>query len=159
MNMKEIKLTRGFVALVDDEDFEELSKSKWCVQPSGYTFYAMTRKPAGKYKQKTIRMHRVVMKTPDGMDTDHIDGNGLNNQKSNLRICTRSQNQFNKGKCRNNTSGYKGVSWFKPMEKWDVRITHNKKQVHIGYFDDKEDAAKAYLEASKKYHKDFVYER
>lgn len=155
--MKEIKLTRGFATLVDDEDFNVLNQHKWCAVPSGgETFYAVRKEWNGKGKQRAVWMHRLLINTPVGMFTDHIDGNGLNNQKSNLRICTNSQNQFNKGKSKRNSSGYKGVSWFKPMGKWDVRISAHKRQIHIGYFDSKEEAARAYLEAEKTHHGEFA---
>lgn len=104
--MKEIKLTKGKVALVDDDDFEHLSQFKWHTQQNGYACRVV--KINGK--RKGIVMHRVIMNTPDGMETDHIDHNKLNNQKSNLRVCDRLQNLRNRRKHRNSKhSKYKGV--------------------------------------------------
>jgi HNH endonuclease len=159
--MEKIKLTRGQVALVDDEDFEMLNMHKWFAVPAGKngrTFYAARRIwNKDKNRQEGMWMHRLLAKTPKGFHTDHIDGNGLNNQKSNLRVCTNSQNQFNKGKSKRNSSGYKGVSWFKHGKLWDVRISVNKKSVHVGYFHDIEEAHKAYTEAAKKLHGQFAH--
>ena len=78
------------------------------------------------------------------MPTDHINGDGLDNRKQNLRTCTHTENMRNRGKSKNNTSGFKGVSWHKRGKTWDAKIAHNKKLMHIGSFKDKEVAAKAY---------------
>lgn len=152
--MKEIKLTQGKVALVDDADYEELSKHNWCANKGRITFYA-GRGVKIKGKHVTIPMHRVIMKTPKGMDTDHIDGNGLNNQRENLRICTHAENSINRGKCKSNTSGYKGVSWHGGGKKWLSKIRVKRKQINLGIFLTKEEAYKAYCEGAKKYHGEF----
>lgn len=113
--MKKIQLTRGFVALVDDEDFEELNKYKWNASAMGYAVRHIPwpngkRLKNGKQAQRALKMHRVIMNTPTGMLTDHIDHNPFNNQKSNLRVCTSSQNSQNKTKPVSGiTSKYKGV--------------------------------------------------
>lgn len=92
--MKEIKLTKGYVALVDDEDYEKVNSIKWHINKGKKTVYAhhMENILNGR---KYVGMHRLIMNTPDGLDVDHIDGNGLNNQKYNLRNCTRSENLWN----------------------------------------------------------------
>lgn len=138
--MKKIPLTQGKFALVDDEDYEYLSKIKWYVDPSGYV--------ANKTKN-VIFMHRLVAKTPKGKSTDHINGNKLDNQKKNLRTCTTSQNMANRGKQVNNTSGYKGVFWSKAAGKWRAQIRHKNKSIHLGLFETKKDAAKAYNKKAK----------
>ena len=84
------------------------------------------------------------MVTPKGMATDHINGDGLDNRKQNLRICTHAENLRNRRLGKNNTSGYKGVSWHKLHKLWYAHISHNKKLMSLGYFKDKEEAAKAY---------------
>lgn len=157
--MKKIPLTRGFEALVDDEDFEMLNKWKWSIGAIRCT--AMRRamshpavKEAGK--ETTIYMHRIILNTPKGLQTDHIDGNPLNNQKSNLRICTHSQNQMNKGVGRNNSSGFKGVYWHKKANKWMAYVIKNKKHIHLGLFDNLKKAALAYNQAATKYHGEFA---
>ncbi|MFA5990454.1 MAG: AP2 domain-containing protein [Sphingomonas sp.] len=146
--MKEIPLTKGKVALVDDDDFDELSKFKWFFS-KGYAL-----KSEDRYSTEII-MHRRIMNAPDGMDTDHINHNGLDNRRENLRVCTRSENLMNRGKLKNNTSGYKGVSWNKNSKKWQTHIRVNGKKIYLGNFKDKEEAYKAYCDASIKYHGDF----
>lgn len=145
--MTTINLSQNKIALVDDEDYEYLSQFKWHAWESRKSgkFYAThsTRDPI-THKIDTIRMHRVIMNAPDDKDVDHWDGDGLNNQKSNLRLATGSQNQHNRSKNINNTSGFKGVTYYKNTNKWICRIRLNGKDIHIGYFDDPIMAARAY---------------
>jgi hypothetical protein len=152
--MKEIPLTQGKVALVDDEDFEELNKYKWRARKGKNTFYAKrsTKRP----NQKTIEMHRQILGFPAGFQTDHRDGNGLNNQRSNLRICTISQNQHNTGKQKRNTSGYKGVCFHKNAKRFIALIMVNRKSTHLGYFNTAIEAALAYDAAAIKLHGEFA---
>jgi hypothetical protein len=145
--MKEIPLTQGKVALVDDGEFEELNKYKWHVLWNGYSFYAV--RSVGK---KTISMHRQIMGTPKGMDTDHRDMNTLNNQRFNLRICTGSQNMYNSGKRKNNTSGYKGVTFNKKKRKFQAQIRVPGKRFYLGLFTTPIKAAIAYDIAAKRLH-------
>lgn len=153
--MKEIPLTHGLVALVDDEDFEWLSQWRWAARKGRNTFYAMRQ--VGKYPfDKNVHMHREIMQTPNGMVTDHIDKNGCNNQRSNLRVCTDTQNKANRGKQCNNTSGFKGVTWNKYEGRWVSKIEVSGKTLSLGYFSDPEIAARAYDEAAKKYHGEFA---
>lgn len=109
--MKKIKLTQGEFALVDDEDFDELNKFKWHVGKyyKKNCLYAL-RKTFDKGKKKSVLMHRQIMLTPRGMVTDHKDHNGLNNQRSNLRVCSHADNIRNSAKSIKGTSKYKGVS-------------------------------------------------
>lgn len=150
--MKEIQLNNGLVALVDDEDFEYLNQWKWRVS-NGYAARDVWKTPS---KRTTIQMHRIIMNTPDGFETDHISGNRLDNQRSNLRICTHGQNMMNVKTPRHNTSGYKGVSWNKKKEKWYAQIRVHRKTIFIGYFDLLGDAAESYNIAAKKYHNEFA---
>jgi hypothetical protein len=148
--VKEILLTHGKVALVDDKDFEELNSKKWSVHGKGRFLYAVRN--SSRPNRKIIRMHRYLMNPQVGFEVDHIDMNGLNNQRSNLRICTRSQNRCNSLKPKNNTSGFKGVSFQKSNKKFQATIKLNGKQSHIGYFNTSIEAAKAYdIEAIKIY--------
>jgi len=158
--MKKIPLTQGKFALVDDGDFELLNQWKWStvkhVNPKIF-FYAH-RSERRKSKRKRILMHRQILnlKNPK-IHTDHIDGNGLNNQKINLRACTKHQNSFNRRINHNNTSGYKGVGWSKDRKRWIAQIQFNKKNRRLGRFKNKVDAAKAYNKAAKKYFGEFAW--
>lgn len=155
--MKEILLTQGKVALVSDEDYEELSKYKWQTQrtSSKNIYYATRSVRVGTNKYKIIRMHREILDTPEGFVTDHIDGNGLNNQRENLRICTQAQNTYNRRQNKNNTSGYKGVYWYRTSNKWAALISINKKMKYLGMYLTKEEAYKVYCEAVKNYYGEF----
>jgi hypothetical protein len=148
--MKKIALTQGKFAKVDDFNYEVLNKFKWYAKKSGKMFYAYRN-----LKGKSVLMHAFIVGTPKGKDTDHIDGDGLNNQENNLRICTHSQNVINRGKYKNNTSGFKGVFWDKKEKKWKVEIRVNKEKKYIGRFLKKEDGYMAYCEACIKYHGEF----
>lgn len=153
--MKEIQLTQGLVTQVDDEDYEWLNQRKWSAKKENNTHYAV-RNHSIDGKRSTVRMHRLITNAPKGMDVDHIDGNGTNNQRSNLRICTRSQNQMNKGSSRGSLSKYCGVSWDKERKNWRSRISCNYKSIHLGHYKDETDAALAYNEAALKYHGEFA---
>lgn len=144
---KEIKLTRGKSTIVDDKLFDELNKYKWTTAKCKDTYYAI-RASSRKPKRKSILMHVQIMGTPKGMETDHVNHNGLDNRIENLRVCSNTQNKHNRLIYSNNKSGYKGVTWFKPVKKWRASIVVNKKQIVLGYFANIEDAARAYDEAA-----------
>jgi hypothetical protein len=155
---RRIPLTKGQIAIVDPDDYERLSKYKWSASEHGKTWYAVRREYLKETRTKlTIYMHREVIEIPQGMVVDHINRNGVDNRKRNLRAATYSQNNFNKGKrnvkCR---SKYTGVSWQKPLEKWRASITFSGKWMHLGYFEQEVEAAKAYDEAARKYHGTFA---
>ena len=154
--MKEIRLTQGKIALVDDDIYEKLNSYKWCTHKCGTKIYA-ARKVRINGKCISFRMHRFIMNPSKGMQVDHLDENGLNNQRSNLRICTASQNRMNRGKQIDNTSGYKGVSWSKGKNIWQSLIGVERKQIHLGFYNNKEKAYRVYCEAAKKYHGEFAY--
>lgn len=163
--MKYITLTQGKRAMVDDADFEWLNQYKWYYQyrPHRKTGYALRAVHLGfdqnhKRLHKTIYMHREVAKTPAGFLTDHKDGDGLNNQSTNLRISTDQQNKFNRGRAKNNTSSdmYKGAYWQKQIKRWYSRIQLNGKSIYLGTFDTAKDAAIAYNQAALKYHGEFA---
>lgn len=148
--MREIPLTQGQVALVDDEDFERLSVYKWHAVRTGRTFYAARHGPKPDYRM--IYMHHEVMggKPESGFEADHIDGDDLNNQKSNLRWVTVNQNQMNQHRIRG-VSRFKGVSRSYNRNKWRVHITLNGRPRHVGSFTSEEDAARAYDAAALKH--------
>lgn len=144
--MKKIRLTGGLYALVDDQDFEKLSRYRWRVNAQGYAVRReYTRISKGVRHGKDIRMHRQIMDEPEGLEVDHKNGNGLDNQRPNLRVATHRQNMFNRRKQSNNKSGFIGVSWSKQNKKWYACIgLPNRKTKCIGFFDDVIEAAKAY---------------
>jgi hypothetical protein len=152
--MKKIQLTQNKVAIVDDEDYVELNKYNWYTNKSINTCYAR-RKVKKELNKTTILMHRQIMNPPDNMLIDHINGNGLDNRKENLRICTRSQNNFNIIIPKHNTSGIKGVSFDKSKNKYIANIRVNNTTRHLGAFANKLEAKDAYTKAAKKYHKEF----
>jgi hypothetical protein len=133
-----IPLTQGYFAIVDADDYEELSKYNWHVKVKRTGCYAY--RTQGK---KEIAMHRQILKAPAGMHCDHINRNGLDNRKANLRLCTPQQNSFNR-KPLSRTSKYKGVYWSAEKRKWKAEIEHSSRKIHIGYFDYEQDAAIAY---------------
>jgi hypothetical protein len=148
--MKKIKLTRGRCALVDDQDFEYLNQWKWFYGNHGYA-----QRRLGK-RGRMLGMHRVIMGEPKGFLVDHIDGDGLNNCRSNLRVATHAQNLCNRGKNSNNTSGFKGVNWHKNAKKWAAAIMVNRRSHHLGLFSDVQEAAKAYDIAALELHGEFA---
>lgn len=147
--MRRIALTQGQFALVDDADFDWLSQWRWYYRSEGYP--ARHRHIDDGPGTSIIRMHTAILGIiPSGLMPDHIDRNKLNNQRSNLRLVTRSQNYRNSGLSTRNTSGFRGVSWDKAREKWDARITVNGVQIHLGRFDNLAEASMAYkAEVSK----------
>ena len=146
--MKIINLTRSKTTFVDDSDYEWLNQWKWRYK-TGYVVRT-------GQKKTTIRMHRLMVNTPNGLETDHINGNPLDNRRKNLRIVTHSQNIFNKKLGKNNTSGFKGVVWRKDRKNWLARIYINKKLTHLGSFHDKLIAAETYNEAAKRYYGEYA---
>jgi len=145
--MREISLTQNKTALVDDSDFEYLNQWKWHVYKSRRTFYAARQTRLDSGKQRKLGMHQVIMgKSPNGFVTDHKDGNGLNNQRDNLRIVTHRQNAQNQHH-RYKTSQYPGVSRDKLQNRWQVRVLINGKKKHLGYSKDEAMAFELYKKA------------
>lgn len=147
-NYVEGRFQNGEVFYIDYEDFEKVSKYYWHLE-KGY---------ARGTRHNTL-MHRFILGlTGDkharyNIEVDHINRNRLDNRKSNLRVITRKENMMNKSDYKNNTSGIKGVKWNKNLNKWQVQISHNGKRVHLGVFEDLEDAKKARLKAEEEYFK------
>ena len=154
--MKEIKLTQGKVALVDDEDFEYLNQFKWFAVKDKCTFYAIRNARKEDGTRTTVKMHRIVMKTPEGMEVDHKDGDGLNCQKYNMRNCTHAQNMINKKIGVIGTSKFKGVCWYPNYKKWRVQITMKNKKISLGYYSSEKEAALIYNGKAVELHGEFA---
>jgi hypothetical protein len=148
-----------YVAIVDAVDVD-LAQFNWSVNVAPHTQYAWRNAPPNTRIHATIHLHRVIMARILGRElehreyVDHIDGDGLNNSRPNLRIATNGQNQRNRGMARHNTSGYKGVT--KQGKRWRASIGVNGKNLKLGVFASKEEAYQAYCEAAEKYHGEFA---
>jgi len=144
---KRISLTKGKVVIIDNEDYEWLNQWKWCyVEASrgtsdGYAYRGVWQNG----KNKAILMHRLIMDVPDDLQVDHIDGNGLNNRRSNLRLATASQQAANRNRWKS-PRPFRGVRWVAKKKKWRAEISVDGKSQHIGYFHDPILAALAYDE-------------
>jgi hypothetical protein len=137
-----IPLTKGKFAIIDPEDLDRVSAHKWCAFKGRNTYYAGRGvKRDGKWT--TTSLHRFLMDDPPGMQVDHINGDGLDCRRSNIRVSTHSQNQSNR-KATVRTSAYRGVSWHARQKKWRAAISHDNKHIHIGHFSSEEEAARAY---------------
>ena len=155
---KRIPITQGQYAIVDDEDYEWLNQWKWQARKYRDTFYVRRQQWLKAEKKNTvILMHRQILKAKKGEDVDHIDHNPLDNRKTNIRICTRSQNMANRGSTKNASSKYKGVFWSKNCKKWIAQIQHNYKRMHLGCFCQEIEAAKAYDRKAKKLFGEYAY--
>ena len=152
---REIPLTKGLVAIVDAEDYERLLAYHWHATsgPWNNTHYAASQDSGTR-----LRMHRVILGLgPDDPEVDHINRNGLDNRRCNLRLVSRRQNALNQSLRRTNTTGFKGASWSKCNSCWWARIKVSGKTIHLGYFDSAEDAARAYDAAAIKYNGEFAW--
>lgn len=141
--MKEI-ISKGYSIIVDDDVYEWASKISWTIDTSGYTHYARCGKG---------RLHRMILHASTGVCVDHINGNGLDNRRHNLRICSIAENNRNVSKRKGSTtSRYKGVYWNKRLKKYEAHIKDKGKVYYLGLYSNEEDAAKAYdIEAARRF--------
>ena len=151
--MKTIPLSQGKSALVDDEDFERLSQFRWRYFSKGRNEYAHCHSPMIQGKRSTLLMHRIVMRAVNGQEIDHRDNNGLNNQKSNLRFCNRSQNNGNMRVDPKSKTGFKGVRFIgnQPLNPWRAQLGFRGTLIDLGSHPTAIAAAEAYNRAALKY--------
>jgi hypothetical protein len=160
-NIALIPLTQGYEAVIDAADVDIAAPHNWTADikrkadGSIRTVYAMRNEPKPGGGQKMLWLHRVIAETPSDLETDHIDGDGLNNRRANLRHATKAQNACNRRLASNSTSGAKGVSLHKATGRWAAYIYANRQRKHLGLFDTLDEAATAYANASAETHGGF----
>jgi len=155
---KFLSLSCGYFALIDEEDFNRASRHKWCTvknRADGIKYAIGKKKENGK--RKTIHLHRFIMNAKKGEEIDHINHDGLDNRKSNLRICSSSQNAMNRRKKKGCCSIYKGVTFWTERGKWKAQITNKKKCINLGLYELEKEAALSYNKAAKKMFGEFAY--
>lgn len=152
---KQIPLSQGKVALVDDSDFERVNQYKWFVAHTR-TYYYAARHSSGVPTRKLEFMHRFILNAPAEFMVDHRDGNGLNNTRQNLRIATVAQNGYNRKVSKNSTSGFKGVTWVGQHHRWRATIKVDGKRIYLGEFRNPHDAARAYDVAARAFFGEFA---
>jgi len=161
-NARYIPLTQGKFAIVDKGDYPELAKHKWHLRVFPRSFYAERRiyvrkEAGGRWRQRIVAMHREIMNAPEGLLVDHIDGNGLNNRRNNLRLATPAQNAMNRRARCDGRSRYKGVRRGRRSKKWAAVICREGKDRRLGSFTDEVEAARAYDRAAEKLFGEFAY--
>lgn len=145
--MKKVPLTQGKFSLVDDEDYDRVMIHKWCVNKYGNRWYAVRRDGEASKRYglaKVLLLHRFILDAKSDEECDHINGDGLDNRKCNLRIVTHQQNLWNQRKRMNTSSKYKGVTWSRKNGKWQAEIASKGIRFFLGLFNSEEEAAKAY---------------
>lgn len=153
-NLAFITLTRGYEAVIDAADIELVSGRNWTTLITRQLKYARTTESAHN-KQRWLPLHRVILNAPSGMVVDHINSDGLDNRRCNLRLATHAENCRNKRTANNNTSGAKGVYWDSQRDGWRAQITAAGRTYALGKFVNFDDAVAAYSQASMRLHGDF----
>lgn len=150
-----VPLTKGYEAIIDAADVDCVSKYSWCCSIHTGKPYARRSMRRDNGSKSGVFIHQELIGSTSGLDIDHINGNGLDNRRSNLRLATRSQNMMNRKKQANNTSGHRGVSWQKQKRKWRAIIWASGCKTYLGDFKDIEEAHAAYVSASLRLHGPF----
>ena len=151
-NIAFVPLTQGYEAVIDAADVPLVSAWNWRAQPTRHTVYAVRTDTSGP-KPITVRMHRVICET--SLKVDHVNCDGLDNRRGNLRPATNSENSRNARLSKNNTSGVKGVRWNARRGKWEAYLHLNRRLVFFGRFSSLPEATAAYAKASQDYHGEF----
>lgn len=148
----------GLFAIVDEADADLVSAYRGHPHKKNRRFYAIADAPLVGGGRVKVRMHRLVLGLTDPNDqADHVNHDGLDNRRSNLRKTTNQQNGFNQRSAEGSTSRFRGVSWTTDRSKWHAQIRHNNKLYHLGHFDDEIDAARAYDEAARRFFGEFAF--
>lgn len=154
--MKTITLTKGKITLIDDEDFEKISKYSWRALKTKNNWYAVAWEKNNRSHRKLLLLHRVITSAPAALEADHRDGNGLNNRRYNLRLCSHSQNhQAFQTKSKKASSKFRGVRF--KNRSWDAQIKVSGKSVHLGRHPTEEDAARAYDKKAREVFGEFAH--
>lgn len=151
-----VPLSRGQVAVIDASDVSLIAGRKWHAQRGPHTWYAAANETAPDGKRTLVRMHRLIIGAAPDVVVDHIDSNGLNCRRHNLRVATHAENMRNRRIGVNNTSGFKGVHWHRRKGQWMAQIRVDTRNVYLGMFTDPVEAHRAYCHAAVKYHGDFA---
>ena len=146
--MIEIPLTQGRVALVDDCD-AALADTRWYARRDRHTFYAYRKGPRAEKPRRTFLLHRVILGAARGVEVDHVNGDGLDCRRANLRLASRSQNQANRLHLVSNVSGFRGVSFMRARGRWLASIRVNRRTRNLGAFESPAEAARAYDAAAR----------
>jgi hypothetical protein len=156
--MKLIPLKGGRLAKVDDDDYPIVCQYKWWIQDHKTRFYARTNGPTIRGRRRGLLMHRLIfgLRFKDGKQIDHVNSDGLDNRRCNLRLCTNQENQFNRRRHGKFSSRFKGVYWDKRVGRWHAQIKLDNRRVNLGYFANESDAARAYNRAARKHFGEFA---
>lgn len=152
-----IPLTKGYEAVIDAGDVPKVEGVNWIATTPKHHIYAMRSLPRDSLgHQEKVMMHRLILGAPEGVLVDHINGNGLDNRKSNLRLVTFLENAWNARKYKTSTTGLKGVTYEPSRQKWRARINVAGKRMSLGWFDTPGAAHTAYCDAAKRWHGEYA---